>query len=188
MSGSDEIGQLAESSRHVVANIKEILGMVAGTSGQVASASCRFQKTAEQIAIGAEEVASQTRTVATASEEMAATSSDIARNCSMAAESSQQSSASATRGGIVVQETIVVMFRIAERVKQSAQTVSDLGTRSEQIGEIVGTIEDIADQTNLLALNDAIEAARSLSDLSPLTKSGFRNCSVVRLNCFRGPD
>jgi methyl-accepting chemotaxis protein len=79
----------------------------------------------------------------------------------MAAESSQQSTASATRGVGVVQGTIAGMSRIAERVKQTAQTVENLGTCSEQIGEIVGTIEDIADQTNLLALNAAIEAARA---------------------------
>ena len=161
VTGKDEIGQLAESSRTVIANMRDILSRVSETSSQVASASHLLQKTAEQIATGAEEVASQTSTLATASEEMAATSSDIARNCSMAAESSQQSSAAATRGETVVQETIAGMVRIAERVKQSALTVENLGTRSEQIGAIVGTIEDIADQTNLLALNAAIEAARA---------------------------
>jgi methyl-accepting chemotaxis protein len=46
-------------------------------------------------------------------------------------------------------------------VTRSAQSVTKLGTQSEQIGEIIGTIEDIADQTNLLALNAAIEAARA---------------------------
>jgi len=161
VTGADEIGQLADSSRRVIDNIKDILGRVTDTSTQVASASNQLQSTAEQIATGAEEVAAQTSTVATASEEMAATSSDIARNCSMAAESSRQTSASATRGGAVVQETIIGMGRIAERVKLSATTVENLGKRSEQIGEIVGTIEDIADQTNLLALNAAIEAARA---------------------------
>lgn len=161
VTGQDEIGRLAESSRRVVVNMKEILSNVADTSGQVAAASHQLQRTAEQIATGAEEVASQTSTVATASEEMSATSSDIARNCSMAADSSQQSCASAQRGDAVVQETTAVMVRITERVKESAKTVGDLGVRSEQIGQIVGTIEDIADQTNLLALNAAIEAARA---------------------------
>jgi methyl-accepting chemotaxis protein len=50
---------------------------------------------------------------------------------------------------------------IAERVRQTSKTVEALGNRSDQIGQIVGTIEDIADQTNLLALNAAIEAARA---------------------------
>jgi methyl-accepting chemotaxis protein len=50
---------------------------------------------------------------------------------------------------------------IAGRVQDTATTVEELGLRSEQIGQIIGTIEDIADQTNLLALNAAIEAARA---------------------------
>ena len=159
--GNDEIGQLADSSRAVVTHIKNILNRISDTSSQVASAAQQLRATAEQIATGAEEVAAQTGTVAIASEEMAATSTDIARNCSMAAESSKQSSASATRGSAVVQETITGMGRIAEKVRLSAKTVENLGVRSEQIGDIVGTIEDIADQTNLLALNAAIEAARA---------------------------
>ena len=58
-------------------------------------------------------------------------------------------------------DTVASMSGISERVKQTATTLEKLGARSNQIGEIVGTIEDIADQTNLLALNAAIEAARA---------------------------
>ncbi|WP_035497663.1 methyl-accepting chemotaxis protein [Citrifermentans bremense] len=159
--GSDELGLLAESTRKVVANMREVLGQVAQASTSVASASQRLQQTASAIATGAEDMVGQISTVAVASEEMAATSNDIACNCGMAAESSQATSNAAVKGSGVVDETIQGMGRIAEQVKESSRTVESLGVRSEQIGEIVGTIEDIADQTNLLALNAAIEAARA---------------------------
>jgi methyl-accepting chemotaxis protein len=64
-------------------------------------------------------------------------------------------------GAKIVQETLHGMEQIAGRVREAAQTVASLGERSDQIGAIVSTIEDIADQTNLLALNAAIEAARA---------------------------
>ncbi|MBI5485676.1 MAG: methyl-accepting chemotaxis protein, partial [Deltaproteobacteria bacterium] len=115
----------------------------------------------EQMATGAEEVASQAATVATAGEEMSATSGDIAQNCQMAAESANRANESAESGSQVVQDTVRCMYKIAERVNETSKTVASLGARSDQIGQIVGTIEDIADQTNLLALNAAIEAARA---------------------------
>lgn len=79
----------------------------------------------------------------------------------MAAEGAQHATSVATEGTVVVQKTVDVMGRISEKVQLSARTVEALSTRSDQIGQIVGTIEDIADQTNLLALNAAIEAARA---------------------------
>jgi methyl-accepting chemotaxis protein len=159
--GRDEIGLLAESSRRVVANLRQLISQVSDNAHQVAASAGQLQSAAEQIAAGAEQVAEQTGTVATASEEMAATSGDIARNCVLAVQSSSESDQAAGQGVQVVQETISGMARIAERVQQSAATVESLGARSEQIGAIIGTINDIADQTNLLALNAAIEAARA---------------------------
>jgi len=61
----------------------------------------------------------------------------------------------------VVSRTINGIRSRGEATKQNAEKVTLLGQRSEQIGNIVSTIEDIADQTNLLALNAAIEAARA---------------------------
>ncbi len=157
----DETGQLLQAMQHMVTSLRELVSGTVQISTGIASASSQLHATAEQIATGAEEVASQSGTVATASEEMAATSTDIARNCTMAAEASQRSSESATVGARVVQETIVGMELIADRVRNTSQTVEALGSSSEKIGAIIGTIEDIADQTNLLALNAAIEAARA---------------------------
>ncbi len=160
-SSKDEI---AVASRYFNLFIEKLRGIIAGLAQatiEIASASTQLHETAEQMATGAEEVAAQAGTVATAGEEMSATSGTIAQNCLYAAEGSQHASAAAVSGAKVVDETIAVMNSIAERVKNSARAVESLGSRSDQIGEIIGTIEDIADQTNLLALNAAIEAARA---------------------------
>ena len=158
---TDEFGELSRWFNRFVDNIHAIISQVAGNTGQVSAAANQLQSTAEQIATAAEEVACQSVTVATASEEMSATSNDISHNCSLASDISGRANQTATGGAEVVQETLQGMQNIAERVQEAARTVESLGSRSDQIGAIVGTIEDIADQTNLLALNAAIEAARA---------------------------
>ncbi|MDD5285212.1 MAG: HAMP domain-containing methyl-accepting chemotaxis protein [Desulfuromonadaceae bacterium] len=160
-SGKDELGDICGSFNQFIEKLRGIIGQIARTSTQVASASCQLNSTAEQIATGAEEVAAQSATVATAGEEMSATSGDIAQNCQMASEGAQRASESAGNGAAVVERTVAVMGQIATKVQETARTVESLGSRSDQIGAIIGTIEDIADQTNLLALNAAIEAARA---------------------------
>jgi len=157
----DEIGQLAESFEKMVNNLREMIGTLADSSAHISTSSDEMTSNAGTMANGAEEVAIQAITVATASEEMSATSGDIAQNCQMAAESAQRANQAVGHGAAVVEKSIAVMHRIAERVQSSATTVETLGRRSDEIGAIVGTIEDIADQTNLLALNAAIEAARA---------------------------
>jgi len=158
---NDELGEVCSWFNVFVDKLHEVVSHISRTTHQVADAAANLHRTAEQMATGAEEVTAQASTVATAGEEMSATSGDIAQNCGMAAEGSRHASDAAVSGARVVDETIVVMNSIAQRVEHTAKTVDSLGKRSEQIGEIVGTIEDIADQTNLLALNAAIEAARA---------------------------
>lgn len=161
ISSRDELGVLGGEVNQMAERLATAMQKVALNSSQVAAAATQLHTTAEQIATGAEEVAAQAGAVAVASEEMSATSADIANNCQMAADASSQTSRAAVAGSGVVSSTIAGMERIAERVRESADTVVALGARSDQIGAIVATIEDIADQTNLLALNAAIEAARA---------------------------
>ncbi len=157
----DEIGQLAQSFEKMVNNLREMIGTLVDSSAQVSESSAEMQANAVLMAEGAETVAIQSVMVATASEEMSSTSGDIAQNCQMAAEGAERANLAAEHGTEVVAKSISVMHRIAERVQSSSKTVEALGKRSDEIGAIVGTIEDIADQTNLLALNAAIEAARA---------------------------
>ena len=127
----------------------------------MASASSEISSSTEQMAAGAQEQTSQATEVAGAVEEMTKTIIENSRNASSTAETAKSAKVSAEQGGRVVEETVVGMKRIAEVVRQSAGTVQELGRSSDQIGEIITVIEDIADQTNLLALNAAIEAARA---------------------------
>jgi methyl-accepting chemotaxis protein len=74
---------------------------------------------------------------------------------------SNKASEAAKNGTSIVESTIDGMNRIQTKVGVSAQKVQEMGNRSNQIGAIIETIDDIASQTNLLALNAAIEAARA---------------------------
>ena len=161
LDSSDEISDICGSINNIVVHFHEVISRVSHNTAQVASASTELSCAAEQMASGAARVAGQAATVATASEEMAATSNEIALNCTQAAAGSQQANDAAVTGAEVVRETVHGMNQIAEKVRESAVTIGDLGEKSEQIGAIVNTINDIADQTNLLALNAAIEAARA---------------------------
>ena len=157
----DEIGELGRSINRMVISMSAMMSSISNTASNLASSANMLNVVSEQTASNSEEVAAQAGTVVTACEEMVATSAGIAENCNAAASSSKQGSDLVTDGVAVVQETVTGMNRIAERVRETAATLQRLGARSDQIGEIVGTIEDIADQTNLLALNAAIEAARA---------------------------
>lgn len=161
LASRDELGTIGDSFDAMADSFSKALRKVSDSSSQVTTAASQVHSIAERIATGAEEVAAQSATVATAGEEMSATSGDIAQNCQMAAEGAQRASETAKSGAEVVEKTVWVMSQIAEKVQESAKTVASLGERSDQIGAIIGTIEDIADQTNLLALNAAIEAARA---------------------------
>jgi len=160
-SSEDEVGQICRSINNIVDHFREVISLVAQNSQQVAAASLELSCAAEEMASGAVLVADQAGTVATASQQLAATSNEIAQNCSAAAAGSQQANVAAVEGAGVVKETVQGMNQIAENVRESAATIGNLGSTSEQIGAIISTINDIADQTNLLALNAAIEAARA---------------------------
>ena len=150
-----------EAMRCMVEGLRQVMEQVNRSALEVSASAVQLHANAERTADGSHEVVNQAETVAVASEQMFGTSSDIARNCHLAADSSGRASASAQSGAEIVRETVEGMNRIADKVRSSAGVVEKLGTRSDQIGEIVATIEDIADQTNLLALNAAIEAARA---------------------------
>lgn len=150
----DTINTLGESLENIVSQVTDAVAATVSASNQISSSS-------EEMASGAQEQSAQTTEIAAAVEEMTKTIFETTKNADNAANTAKKAGYVAKEGGKVVQETIEGMIRIADVVKKSAQTVQALGSSSDQIGEIIQVIDDIADQTNLLALNAAIEAARA---------------------------
>ena len=157
----DLIGKLFTGFNQVVDNIRNIIVKVTEAVQATASAANQISSSTEEMAAGAQEQSSQATEVAGAVEQMTKTIYETTKNTVQATEASKNAGVIAKDGGKVVEETIIGMNRIAEVVRKSADTVQELGKSSDQIGEIVQVIDDIADQTNLLALNAAIEAARA---------------------------
>ncbi len=145
----------------VVDSLHDLISKLAQSTENLSGASVQISSSTEEMAAGAQEQSSQITEVASAVEEMTKTIMETSRNSSLASEASNNAGNIAKEGGKVVEETIKGMVRIAAVVQKSSDTVQALGKSSDQIGEIVQVINDIADQTNLLALNAAIEAARA---------------------------
>lgn len=150
----ESINELGESLSHIVNEVQSATEATASASHEISSST-------EEMSSGAQELSAQTSDVASAIEEMARTITETTKNTSMAADTAKQTGTKALDGGKAVDETIKGMMRISQVVNESANTVETLGKSSNQIGEIVQVINEIADQTNLLALNAAIEAARA---------------------------
>jgi methyl-accepting chemotaxis protein len=159
--GRDEVAELSTYFNQFVNKMHGTIKEVGQASSQVAAAATQVAASAEESASSAASQTQQTSQVAAAIEEMSSSVVEVAKKGNMATDFSAKTTNLANEGSQAIEKTIHAIDGIATEVKRTATVITELGARSEQIGKVIGVINDIADQTNLLALNAAIEAARA---------------------------
>ncbi len=155
----DTLGVLADSFNYMIEELAKVVGRVQATAMQVTNATRRILDRSDELAQASSTQVEQISQTTEAVEALAIFIQNVARNAQLSAEAAQDALHNADTGQQAVRQSIDGMMVIRENVQETSKKIKRLGERSNEIGEIVRIIEDIADQTNLLALNAAIQSA-----------------------------
>src|SRR5438874_1715891 len=155
----DTLGVLADSFNYMIEELAKVVGRVQTTAVQVTNATRRILDRSAELAQASETQVAQISQTTEAVEALAVFIQNVARNAQLSADAAQDALRNANTGQQAVRQSIDGMMVIRENVQETSKKIKRLGERSNEIGEIVRIIEDIADQTNLLALNAAIQSA-----------------------------
>jgi methyl-accepting chemotaxis protein len=121
----------------------------------------QIDSAAQQVSLGSDQVADGAQALAHGSAEQASSVEELSATVSEVSNQISNNAVNAAKAGAMAQETSDAITASNEQMKELMESIHEINTRSEQIGNIIKTIEDIAFQTNILALNAAVEAARA---------------------------
>ncbi len=155
----DFTGAIADSINYTIDQLRVLVSRINETAEQVAAAAQETQQTALHLAEASEHQAQEIAGASAAVNEMAVTIDQVSANAAESAAVAERSVSIANKGAEVVQNTIHGMDTIREQIQETSKRIKRLGESSQEIGDIVSLINDIADQTNILALNAAIQAS-----------------------------
>ncbi len=155
----DFTGAIADSINFTIDQLRVLVSRINDTSRSVAEAATETKSTALHLAEASDHQAQEIAGASAAINEMAVTIDQVSSNAAESAAVAERSVSIAAKGAEVVQSTIQGMDGIREQIQETSKRIKRLGESSQEIGDIVSLINDIADQTNILALNAAIQAS-----------------------------
>jgi methyl-accepting chemotaxis protein len=156
---ADMTGAIADAFNYMIIELRGLISKVRNATGQVSSTAVAIQAASQKLVESSAHQATRIEDTASAITSMATSIQDVSKNAVTSAQVAEQSLANAEQGAGAVQNNILAMGRIRDQVQETAKRIKRLGERSQEIGEIVKLIDDIADRTSILALNASIQAA-----------------------------
>jgi methyl-accepting chemotaxis protein len=157
--GKDELGRLAHGLNQMVTRIKEMATQTRAATENLAAATMEILASArEQSAVTAEQVAAHQQTNVTI-QEVSQSGHQISERAKQVTITAEAVSIANTSGLDAVQKTNQTVEAIHEQAEAVAQNIVSLSEKTQAVGDILATVNDIAEQSHLLALNAAIEAA-----------------------------
>lgn len=155
----DITGAIADSVNYSIDALRNLVTTINQTASQVSGAAEKTQGTAHRLADASSYQAREIASASAAISDMAESIEQVSKNASTSSEVAQRSVEFAHKGAQAVSRTIDGMGTIREQIQETAKRIKRLGESSQEIGDIVSLINEIADQTNILALNAAIQAS-----------------------------
>lgn len=152
-------GAIADSINFAIDQMRGLATDIKRLSEQVAVAATDTQATASDLTSAAESQAKEINDATSAINEMATSIDEVSANATESASVAERAVDLANNGSQVVHDTIGGMDGIRGQIQETAKRIKRLGESSQEIGDIVSLINDIADQTNILSLNAAIQAS-----------------------------
>ncbi len=159
--GHDELGQVAEAFNAFIGNIHILIEDFKGSSENLATMVTKMAEVSERSRGECQRQQQETDMVAAAVSQMSSAAHEIASHAQSAADAAKEADSEGSQGGVVVNEAIEAIQRLAKEIDSATQVINNLETDVSNISSMVDVIRGIAEQTNLLALNAAIEAARA---------------------------
>ncbi|MGM0677485.1 methyl-accepting chemotaxis protein [Ectothiorhodospira marina] len=155
----DITGAIADSVNYAIDALRSLVTTINQTAMQVSTAAVKTQATALRLADASNHQAREIASASSGVTDMADSIEQVSRSAESSAEVAQKSVQIASKGALTVRKTIDGMDTIREQIQETSKRIKRLGESSQEIGDIVSLITDIADQTNILALNAAIQAS-----------------------------
>lgn len=161
ISSHDELGVLEHSFNEVLNRLNHIMREVDASGKEMEQSAYQIAKISHEIAEVGRQEESRSAEVSSVTEQLHNMSEKVQIQAQGATERAKQTEERAREGIRMVQKNISEMEVTAQEVNQAMHKITELEKATEQIHDIIATIQAIASQTNLLALNAAIEAARA---------------------------